>query len=60
MYEIRGKYLWIEAHAYEGMNAERPPIKLEYLYEAVDDPDRTVTEGKTRVKAMNGSGNVPS
>ena len=34
------------------MNAERPPIKLEYLYEAVDDPDKTVAEGKTRIKAM--------
>lgn len=52
MYRIRGKYIWIDNHAYDGMHAEKPPIKLEHLYETISNPDKIIMEAKPRVKAL--------
>lgn len=37
---VRGKRLFIQKHAFEGMNAERPPVRVQDVARVLDDPDR--------------------
>lgn len=34
-----GKFLTFRKHAFEGMNCERPPIKLDDIIDALEDAD---------------------
>ena len=52
MYIIRGRTVWIERHAADAMNAEKPPIQVYEIIETLENPDRTIKEKDGRVKAM--------
>ncbi|WGM90371.1 MAG: hypothetical protein NUK63_04410 [Candidatus Bathyarchaeum tardum] len=36
---IRGKWVYINKHAYEGMNCEAPPIRTSDVRETITNPD---------------------
>lgn len=36
---IRGKWLAVSKHASHGMNAERPPVRMEDIAWALEEPD---------------------
>lgn len=44
MYIIRGKTVWLLKHAWEAMNAEKPPISVAEVMEAIESPDRIERE----------------
>lgn len=52
LYTVNGKYVWIERHANDGMNAERPYIKVEHVLETLRDPDKLEKEAGIRKKAI--------
>lgn len=39
MYTVRGKSVWIERHAFEGMSNERPPVSTEEVRSTIEKPD---------------------
>lgn len=50
--QVRGKRLTIDKHAYDGMNAERPPVQpplVEFVLEEADQDD-----GHQALKAIGG------
>lgn len=40
MYTYRDKRIYINRHAFDGMNAERPPIKVNDVEETLKNPDK--------------------
>jgi hypothetical protein len=36
----KGKIIFINSHAFDGMNAERPPIRVSDVEEALKNPDK--------------------
>lgn len=47
---VRGKWLEVDKHALEGMNAERPPITLDVACLVLDAPD--YDDGKKAYKRV--------
>ena len=39
-WRLRGKPVLVSRHAFDGMNAEVPPVSIEHLKEALENPDR--------------------
>lgn len=37
---MKGKPVMVNRHAFDGMNSEIPPIKIEHLEETLQNPDR--------------------
>jgi len=52
MHTIREKPVWLERHALDGMNAERPRITVSEVEDALEAPDRLAKERSGRLKAM--------
>lgn len=52
MHTVRKKSVWIDKYAYEGMNAEKPPIKPDVVMKILETPDKVEEETKERRKAM--------
>lgn len=50
MYNYRGKRIYIGRHALDGMNAERPPIKVDDVEETLKNPDKV--DGRQYVKRI--------
>lgn len=40
MIKIRGKEVMVSSHAFDGMNAENPPIRVEDVEETLTNPDK--------------------
>jgi len=51
MYTVRGKSVWIERHAFEGMSSERPPVSTQDVMTTIKKPDGVEREAGTREKA---------
>lgn len=45
---VRGKLLALRKHAFEGMQAETPPVRLEDVRRVLEDPDRDDGHRATR------------
>lgn len=46
--KLRGKPVLVSRHAFDGMNAENPHIKIEHLEKALQNPDRVDGEQYTK------------
>ena len=51
MYTVRGKRVWIERHAFEGMSSERPAVSTRELADTIARPDGAERESSARQKA---------
>jgi len=50
MYTYHGKRIFISRHALDGMNAERPPIKVNDVEETLKNPDKV--DGRQYMKRI--------
>lgn len=48
MFRLRDKRVMVSRHAFDGMNAEKPPIRVEHLEETLKNPDKV--EGEKHMK----------
>ena len=48
LFKLRGKQVLVNKHAFDGMNAENPHIKIEHLEETLQNPDRV--DGEQYIK----------
>ena len=46
--KLRGKEVMVSRHAFDGMNAENPPVSVEHLEETLNNPD--LIQGEKYVK----------
>ena len=51
-YTVRGKVVWFDKHAGDGMNAERPPISVEEVIATLRHPDHRERQRKHREKRI--------
>jgi hypothetical protein len=51
MHITRNRSVWLDRHALDGMNAERPKVAVAEAEETLEAPDRLTTEHDGRLKA---------